>query len=210
MEITIYGAGGFGREVMWAAQQAGNAQTVCFVDDSASGELHGVPVLPLQEARERFPDALMVVAIGDPRLRERLTRKSEAAGFDFASIRAPGVESGMNVQVDTGAVICARTVMTVDIRIGRHAQVNLGCTLGHDVRAGDFLTLAPGVHVSGYVHFGHRVYVGTGAVILQGTEHEPLSIADDVTIGAGAVVTRSVVEPGVTVVGMPAKPLVRK
>ncbi|MFH0730649.1 MAG: acyltransferase [Pseudomonadota bacterium] len=42
------------------------------------------------------------------------------------------------------------------------------------------------------MHFGKRVYVGTGAVFINGTENAPLMIGDDAVIGAGAVVTKSV------------------
>ena len=73
---------------------------------------------------------------------------------------------------------------------------------------GDYTTLAPGVHISGRVHLGQRVYVGTGAVIINGTPDNPIVIDDDVTIGAGACVTKSV-PAGQTVVGVPARPLQR-
>lgn len=47
---------------------------------------------------------------------------------------------------------------------------------------------------------GNNVDVGYGAVIIGG-----ITIADDVKIGANAVVNRSVTEPGCTVAGVPAK-----
>lgn len=47
---------------------------------------------------------------------------------------------------------------------------------------------------------GHRVSIGSNATIL------PVTICDDVVIGAGAVVTKNIVEPGVYV-GNPAKPI---
>lgn len=47
---------------------------------------------------------------------------------------------------------------------------------------------------------GHRVSIGTNATIL------PVSICDDVVVGAGAVVTRDIVEPG-TYAGNPARKL---
>jgi len=46
-----------------------------------------------------------------------------------------------------------------------------------------------------------RCLIGTGATILQ-----DIHIKSDVTIGAGAVVTKNI-EKGVTVIGIPAKPL---
>jgi acetyltransferase-like isoleucine patch superfamily enzyme len=108
------------------------------------------------------------------------------------------------VQISEGTVICAGCILTTNIRVGPHAQINLDCTIGHDVVLEEFATLAPGVHVSGWVHLGARAYVGTGAVILNGTADAPLVIGDDAVIGAGACVTRSVA-PGTTVVGVPAR-----
>jgi acetyltransferase-like isoleucine patch superfamily enzyme len=55
---------------------------------------------------------------------------------------------------------------------------------------------------------GKRVYVGTGAVIKNGTPTQPIVIGDDAVIGAGACVTKSVA-PGLTVVGVPARPIQR-
>jgi len=49
---------------------------------------------------------------------------------------------------------------------------------------GDVKTLAPGVNISGFVHIGKRVYIGTGAVISNGSKKNPLIIE----IGAGAPV----------------------
>ena len=47
---------------------------------------------------------------------------------------------------------------------------------------------------------GKNVDVGVGAKIIG-----DVAIADNITIGANAVVTRSFLEPGVTIVGVPAK-----
>lgn len=47
---------------------------------------------------------------------------------------------------------------------------------------------------------GNNVDIGYGAVIIGGVQ-----IADDIKIGANAVVNRSFTEPGVTIAGVPAK-----
>ncbi len=129
-----------------------------------------------------------------------------AAGLGAATLIHPRVERSQWIEVGAGTVICAGNILTVNIKIGRHTQINLDCTIGHDVVMGEYTTLAPGVHVSGWVHFGRRVYVGTGAVIINGTEKAPVVIGDDAVIGAGAVVTKSVAA-GSTVVGVPARPM---
>ena len=55
------------------------------------------------------------------------------------------------------------------------------------------------MNISGNIILGSRVLIGTGAQILQG-----LTICDDTIVGAGAVVTKNITEPG-TYVGIPAR-----
>ena len=215
-QIAVYGAGGFAREVAWLVQSCKQDdeayQVVCFIDDNESlygTLLHGIPVIGLEAARQRFPQARVVGGIGTPRTRQRVIEKAAAAGFGFETIVHPRIERSRWIEIGVGTVICAGSVLTTDITLGKHVQINLDCTVGHDVIMGDYATLAPGVHVSGCVHLGQRVYVGTGAVIINGTREEPLVIGDDVVVGAGACVVRSV-PAGLTVVGVPARPLQRK
>ena len=211
--IAIYGGGGFAREVTWLVQSCNEGaevyRVVCFIDDDPTlhGKLlNGIPVVSLDAACERFPEAAVVGGIGSPQTRQRLMEKAAAAGFGYETIVHPRVERSEWIEIGAGTVICAGNILTTNITLGRHVQINLDCTIGHDVVMGDYTTLAPGVHVSGCVHFGQRVYVGTGAVIINGTQEAPIVIGDDAVIGAGACVTKSVA-PGLTVVGVPARPL---
>jgi len=112
------------------------------------------------------------------------------------------------IEIGEGTVICAGNILTTNITLGKHVQINLDCTIGHDVVMEDYATLAPGVHLSGYVHVGERVYMGTGAVIVNGIKGKPIVIGKDAVIGAGTCVTKSI-PPGETWVGVPAH-LVRK
>ena len=138
-----------------------------------------------------------------------MRKKAAAAGFGFETIIHPRTgTSSQWITVGIGTIICAGNILTTNITLGDHVQINLDCTIGHQMVMGDYTTLAPGVHVSGGVHFGRRVYVGTGAVMINGTAEAPLIIGDDAVIGAGACVTKSVAE-GLTVAGVPAKPLWR-
>lgn len=73
---------------------------------------------------------------------------------------------------------------------------------------GDFVTFASRVICNGNVHIHDHAYIGTGAVIRQGTPDKPLIIGKGAVVGMGAVVTKDV-PAGVTVVGNPAKVLVK-
>lgn len=213
--IAVYGAGGFAREAAWLVESCNvdqeRYQVVCFIDDNPNTHgtlLNGFPIMGLEAASQQFPDVQVVIGIGEPKTRQKIAGKVAAAGLGFASVVHPRTEMSRWVEVGEGAVICAGNILTTNIRLGKQVQINLDCTVGHDVVMDDYTTLAPGAHISGWVHFGKRVYVGTGAVILQGNSAAPLTIGDDAVIGAGAVVNKPV-PAGVTVVGIPAKPLQR-
>ncbi|MBI4182464.1 MAG: NeuD/PglB/VioB family sugar acetyltransferase [Proteobacteria bacterium] len=211
--LLVIGAGGFAREVAWliadCAAAGGAIRAACFVerDDgpAVGGALNGLPVLAMAGARARFPGARAVVAVGSPRLRERLAAEAAAQGFAFATLVHPAVARSARVEIGEGSVICAATVVTVNVRIGRHVQINPGATVMHDAEIGDFATLAPGVRVSGAVRIGRAAFIGAGAVIVNGTPERPIRIGDYATVGACACVLGDVA-PGATVAGVPAHP----
>ena len=212
-KIAIYGAGGFGREVAWLAQTAiidgKDVEVVCFVDDDETvcgAILNDLEVLLLSQAKEKYPAACVVSGIGVPKMRELTIGKARAAGFGFATLVHPRTEISKWVEIGEGTIICAGNILTTNITLGKHVQINLDCTIGNDVIMDDYATFAPGVHVSGCVHIGKRAYIGTGAVIIYGTQSEPIVIGDDVVVGAGACVTQSI-PAGMKWGGIPAKPL---
>lgn len=204
--LLIFGAGGFGREVAWLAQQCwGRTVDTCFIVDRPEylvGSVAGLPVRLLDDCTS-FADARYVVAVGQPALRNAAVDACEGHGLISTTLVHPRVEASDSVIAGAGSVICAGSILTVDIELGVHVQVNLGCTVGHDTTIGDFSTLAPGVHVSGNVRIGRGVYIGTGATIINGHAGNPLVVGDGAVVAAGACVTRAV-EPRAMVAGVPA------
>ena len=77
----------------------------------------------------------------------------------------------------------------------------MNSTIGHDSVLDDFVSVYPGATVSGSVHLADGVTIGTGANVLPG-----VSVGAGAFVGAGAVVTGDV-DPGVTVAGVPARPV---
>lgn len=215
MPVAIYGVGGFGREVAWLIEQCSEAgmdvEPACFIDDNAAyhgSVVNALPVLSLEQASSRYSGAGIAGGVGNPGVRQKLIEKAISVGFRPVKLIHPRVERSRWIEYGDGVLICAGNILTTNIVLKQHVQINLDCTIGHDVVMEDYVTLAPGVHISGCVHLGKRVYIGTGAVIINGTADAPIVIGDDAVIGAGACVTKSV-PPSTTVVGVPAKPLVR-
>jgi sugar O-acyltransferase (sialic acid O-acetyltransferase NeuD family) len=210
LDLVIYGASGFAREVaVWAERATSGPhrfRLVGFIDDvNPDRTVDGRPVLGLAEMAAAH-DAVFVVAVGDPALRERLAGGAESAGLRVAPpLVHPSVECDpAHVTLGDGSVICGGCSLTTGIEAGRHVQINLHCTVGHDVRLEDYSTLAPGVHLSGKAVIGRGAYFGTGAVTVDGDYDRPLRVGEHAVIGAGAVVTRDV-PASTTVVGVPAR-----
>jgi len=209
--IIVYSAGSFGREVAWLAGIRGH-KVACFIDDDVAKQgkqVDGIPVMALAEASREFNAAPVVIAVHKPATRQLVAAHVGDAGLGFATLIRPSVELSPGIEIGEGTIIGAGTIFALRVVLGRHVQVTLDCTVGHDVVMGDFATLSPGVHVSGCVRLGRRAYMGTGAVVVNGTDDEPLVIGDDAVVGAGACVTKTV-PPGVTVVGVPARPIERQ
>jgi sugar O-acyltransferase (sialic acid O-acetyltransferase NeuD family) len=209
--VAVYGSGGFGREAAWLAEECGH-RVVCFIDDDSSRvgrRLNDIDVVSLDAAASQFAEAAVVTAIGNPAARADVVCRTVARGLRPATLIHPRIERSRWITVGEGALVCAGSVLTTNIVIGEHVQVHVHCAIGHDVTLDAFSTLLPGVRVAGCVRIGRRAYVGTGATIINGTPDAPLVVGEDAIIGAGACVTRSV-EPGVTVVGVPARPLTKR
>ena len=113
------------------------------------------------------------------------------------------------VELGVGAILSPFVTLTSNIRIGKHFHANIYSYVAHDCIVGDFVTFAPSVKCNGNIVIEDHAYLGTGAVIKQGLPGKPLVIGRGAVVGMGAVVTKSV-PAGATVVGNPARALVRE
>lgn len=208
--IVIYGASGFGREVLQLILDinesgGGSWDVQGFVDDDPDLEGSNVGGLPVLGNRERLLSQVerpaVALGFGAPHLKLRIQKELRSAGFSFPILAHPTAVIGERVHLGKGSIICAGSIITCDVRVGEFVTINLACTIGHDAEVGDWATLAPGVHVSGFVRVGQGAEIGTGAAIIQG-----INVGEWSVMGAGAVAARNVTANSVTV-GVPAKPI---
>ena len=193
-EKVLIGAGGFAREIK---AHMNNPSMKCFVDDEYYIKGNRDNIHPLSEFDSSKYLALIV--IGDPEQRSQMVGKLPHDTVFFNFIHNSAIILGKDVEYGTGIIICAGCILTTNIIIGDHAQLNLKTTIGHDCLIGSYFTTAPGSKISGNCDIGNNVYVGTNASI-----REKISICSFVTIGLNAGVVKSITEPG-TYVGVPSK-----
>jgi sugar O-acyltransferase (sialic acid O-acetyltransferase NeuD family) len=204
--MLIAGAGGHAIELFGILLDNQYKGKIYFFDDGPNAvkatTLAGHSVVnSVENAASIFKtDSEFILAVGKPAHRKILDKKLTGAGgklisliSDKASIGKFEVELGAGLNIMTGAVITNR------IQIGRGTLVHIHCSIHHDVVIGEYCELSPGCRILGKAKLGSNISVGAGAVILPGVH-----VGDNAIIGAGAVVTKDV-QPGITVVGVPAR-----
>lgn len=110
------------------------------------------------------------------------------------AVRSRNCTWGPGVQLMAGSIVGPGAVL------GMNVLINTAAVVEHDCQIADHVHIATGARLCGQVKIGERGHVGAGAVVIQG-----VSIGSRAVIGAGAVVIRDVLEDQ-TVVGVPARP----
>jgi sugar O-acyltransferase (sialic acid O-acetyltransferase NeuD family) len=208
--ILVIGAGGHGQvvaDIFRARSRAGlPSDAIGFLDDDPARvgcEYTGGAVLGTTDQVRAIAHDAVIVGIGDNAARARIFNSLEAAGEPLTIALHPRGTVADDVLVGPGSMLAAGAVVNTGTAIGRNVIVNTGATIDHHSMIGDHVHVAPGVHMGGEVHVGAGALIGIGAVVRPRVRIGAWSV-----VGAGAVVTADV-PAHATVVGVPARVLVR-
>lgn len=212
----IFGAGGFGREVMPMVQamlekerSSSDCQLV-FIDEKNAGSLiNNCLIMSIEDffshnATEKFFN----IAIANYVARKKIAEMMINNGAKPFRVKAENSIELANNEIDEGGIFCPFTTITSNAKIGKFFHANIYSYVAHDCVIGDYVTFAPNVHCNGNVHIEDYAYIGTGAIIREGTPGKPTIIGKGAMVGMGAVVTKNVM-PYEVVVGNPARLLRR-
>jgi len=205
--LLIVGAGGHGRVVADVARSSGQWEKIAFIDDRypelVSADVWSVigTVAELDNLVAEWGGA--VIAVGDNVVRIEILERVKSCGFDIVSIIHPSAQMAEDVLIGEGTVVFANAVINIGSVLGVSCIVNTAATVDHDNRIGNGVHISPGAHLGGNVVIGARSWVGIGASVIHGC-----AVGDDVIVGAGAAVTYDIGD-GLTVVGVPARELMK-
>jgi sugar O-acyltransferase (sialic acid O-acetyltransferase NeuD family) len=200
-KIAIIGTGGFAREVYYHLRYFYDQVDIKINDKAVFIYREGDQYVKVPDAvymEEKYFHPLQyqnIIAVADPYIRKNIAQRLQDVDY-FTFIPDHGYNE--TIKFAEGCIFMPGCRFTCNIQIGAHCHFNLNTTIGHDTIIGDFVTTAPGVHISGNVTIGNNVYIGSGATIKQG-----VTICNDVVIGMGAVVVHDIKIPG-TYTGVPA------
>jgi len=206
-DVVIIGAGGFARETLDVFDAVNEVKPTYNVLGYIVGREYGVsgtivndkPILGDFDWFTGHTGVLAICGVGAPETRRKMILKVKEYGIGFCSVIHPNAITTRWNKIGVGSIITAGCILTNQITVGDHVHLNLDCTVGHDAILEDFVTVAPGVHISGNVTLKTGAYIGTGANII-----EKKTVGMWSVVGAGSAVVNDV-PANVTVVGTPGK-----
>lgn len=206
--IVIVGAGGFGRDtktVIDAINSIENKYSILgYYDD---GKLPNTPINDLKvlgtiKDLAQSKDKLHVaIAIANPFIREKIANELiKNSNLIFPNIIHPNnLPLADYTTFGIGNIVCDIVGISCNVNINNFCIINTLCSIGHDTKLHDYVSIMPGVNVSGEVILHKKVYLGVGSTVIN-----QVTVNKNVTVGAGAVVVSNITND-ITVVGVPAK-----
>lgn len=201
-KVIIAGAGAHCKVILDIIQDSTNFEVVGLLDSCEQTALLGVPIVgtdSMAEALYQKGVRRAFVAIGDNKIRQKVTVHLKTIGFQMINVVSRHAVVSRYAEIGEGIVIMPGAIVNAEARIGNGCILNTNCSVDHDCKIGDFCHVAPGCAISGSTTIGNNTFLGTRAAVI-----DRLCIGEDVMVAAGAVVVKNVPNHCV-VMGVPAK-----
>ena len=209
MNIAIYGAGGFGKEVACLIHRinanSGDWHLLGFLDDSKPVGLavssYGSVIGGMEWLSHYNEPLAIAIAINDNKAVRRIRENISNPHITFPNLIDPSLflVDRQTVTMGEGNIIQNDCMISCDVSIGNFNLINDHVVVGHDNVIGNFNGLMPGAHLSGGITIGDNNLLGVASVVLQG-----MTIGNGVTLGANSVLMTQP-RDNATYLGVPAK-----
>jgi sugar O-acyltransferase (sialic acid O-acetyltransferase NeuD family) len=208
MQLLIYCAGGFGKEVMDIARRLNKKQRrwerIAYLDDLREERVfYGADVYRLDDVVGHFCLETMevVIAHGEPFVRKALREKIEAVGIRLATVIDNTAVISETAKIGFGAIIFPGCYVSSNTTIGHNVAIIAGSMVGHDAILGDNCVVSGQVNIGGACSVGSESYIGMGAQIKDHT-----SVGWAAIVGMGSIVFKSIPDE-VVALGNPCRPM---
>jgi acetyltransferase EpsM len=201
--VIVIGGGEFSRVVIETARDAG-LDVIGFTDpkpclDTAANLV--VRYLGDDESILGFRDVKLVLGVGAVDVSPARQRAVERLnGHEWQAVVSPRTHISPSAKIEPGAIVLPGAVISAGARVRRHAIINIGTMIDHDVDIGEFVHVAPRAAIGGSSIVRSGAYIGMGAVV-----RDHIRVEENTLVGMGAVVTKRHPK-GSVLTGIPARP----
>lgn len=209
MNLGIYGASGFGKEIYDIALRVNDKSklwdNIFFIDDGIEDNvniyLSKCYKLELLEEYYNKAEVEIIIAIGEPVIRKRLFEKIALNGYRMTNLIDPTALVSPTAKLGIGIILTSFCSVASNAIIGNNVAVNVKSIIGHDIIIGDNTVISSMVNVGGACIVGSGSYLGMACQIKEGK-----TIGYDSIIGMGSVVHNDIPDEMIAL-GNPARPM---
>lgn len=207
-KLIIIGAGGMGRCVYCIAENSIGYGTDFiikgFLDDNLNA-LDGFegyePVLSGIANYQPEEDDVFVCSIGEVATKVKICEALKKKGGKFFTLVHTKAVIGKNSKIGEGTIIDEGVHIDPDVVIGTDCLLQAQAIIGHDSVIGNYARIDTQCSLVGGTVVKDRATIYTHAMI----SHNVM-VGEDAVVGACSFVIKSV-KPGISVFGVPAKPI---
>ena len=207
MVLGVFGAGGFGREVLETVKQIqlkeDRWEKVIFIDDVTTEErVNGVEVVKYRQFKENYgvDSARIFIAIGEPSSRYKLWQLLKADGYTLETIIHPNVWIPDTTKIGEGSYIGGNAFVSCNVTIGDNSLFMPCASIGHDSVVGNHCVCSDMSNIAGNCLISDYCFLGLNSVI-----KEKVFIARWTIVSLGSAVLRDIEEEEYIVCGVPAR-----
>lgn len=195
--LILIGGGGHCQSVIEVAESTGREiRGILDLPEEVGKLVLGYPVLgtddQLVDYAQNCEFVITVGFIKNPSLRIKLFNRVHEAGGVLTTLIASTAYVSRHASLGPGTVVMHHAFVNAGAKIGENVIINTFCNIEHGVTVGNQCHISTGTMVNGDCKVGDNCFIGSQSVLANG-----VSVCDDVVVGAGSLVRKSIIKPGV-------------
>lgn len=204
----LYGAGGHGQEsILMDTVLDKDEYDIFLIDDKLKyNYFKDIEIITLEKfLKIKNREKYFNISISDHKYRQDIAEHMIKNNVEPLSLISSNSINYQKNGIGIGLLQSPYSIISCNVKIGNFFHLNSFSSIHHDCVIGNYVTISTGVRCNGNIEIGNNVFIGSGAVIRNGSPEKPIRIGHDVVIGMGSVVTKDIPSYA-KVYGNPATP----
>lgn len=205
--LAIVGSGNFGQLIAYHALNDSNYTKIVYFDDykEIGSIIDGHEVIgKLSEIesyykQKKFSEIIISLAYKHLNFKKELSEFLQKKNIPLANVIHSSCYIDKSCRIGKGIFMLPGSTLDYNVKIGDNTILANTCAIAHDTEIGEYCFLSARVAIAGFTKIEALCILGINCTII-----DNLNICSQTQVGAGAVVTKNITEPGIYV-GIPAK-----